>query len=70
MNFLESYYKRIVKQDLTNKFLFTNNKEIPKLKNNFKFWMQEFINSKICNHYVSSRNNFFKKRSNYGNEKT
>nr|YP_009317745.1 ribosomal protein L5 [Navicula ramosissima]AOY40401.1 ribosomal protein L5 [Navicula ramosissima] len=32
MNFLETYYKRIVKQDLANKFIFTNNKKLPKLE--------------------------------------
>lgn len=32
MNFFKTYYKRIIAQDLTNKFIFTNNKKIPKLK--------------------------------------
>jgi large subunit ribosomal protein L5 len=32
MNFFETYYKRIIKQDLTNKFTFHNNKSITKLK--------------------------------------
>lgn len=32
MNFLENYYKRIIRQDLTNKFIFNNNKKIPKIK--------------------------------------
>jgi large subunit ribosomal protein L5 len=32
MNFFENYYKRIIRQDLTNKFLFDSNKDIPKLK--------------------------------------
>lgn len=31
MNFFENYYKRIIRQDLTNKFIFDNNKNIPKL---------------------------------------
>ena len=32
MSFLQTYYKRIIKQDLTNKFIFSNNNKIPKLK--------------------------------------
>ena len=32
MNFFETYYKRIIKHDLTNKFTFNNNNEIPKLE--------------------------------------
>ena len=32
MNFLETYYRRIIRQDLVNKFTFNNNKKIPKLK--------------------------------------
>ena len=32
MNFFETYYKRIIKQDLINKYVFTNNKNLPKLK--------------------------------------
>ena len=32
MNFFENYYKRIIRQDLANKFRFDNNKNIPKLK--------------------------------------
>ena len=32
MNFLKIYYKKIIRQDLTNKFIFTNNKKIPKIK--------------------------------------
>lgn len=32
MNFFENYYKRIIRQDLTNKFIFNNNNNIPKLK--------------------------------------
>lgn len=32
MNLIQSYYKRVIKQDLTNKFIFINNKKIPKLK--------------------------------------
>lgn len=32
MNLIQNYYKRIIKQDLTNKFIFANNKKIPKLK--------------------------------------
>lgn len=32
MNFFENYYKRIIRQDLTNKFIFNNNKSIPQLK--------------------------------------
>ena len=32
MHFLKTYYRRIIKQDLTNKFIFNNNKNLPKLK--------------------------------------
>ena len=32
MNIFKTYYKQIIKQDLINKFIFTNNKKIPKLK--------------------------------------
>ena len=32
MNLFQIYYKQIIKQDLTNKFIFSNNKKIPKLK--------------------------------------
>jgi large subunit ribosomal protein L5 len=31
MNFFENYYKKIIRQDLTNKFIFDNDKNIPKL---------------------------------------
>ena len=32
MNSFQTYYKRVIKQDLTNKFIFSNNKKIPKFK--------------------------------------
>ncbi len=32
INFFENYYKKIVKQDFTNKFIISNNKKIPKLE--------------------------------------
>ena len=32
MDLFQTYYKRIIQQDLTNKFMFSNNKKIPKLK--------------------------------------
>lgn len=32
MNFLDNYYKRIIINDLTNKFIFSNNNKIPKLE--------------------------------------
>ena len=32
MNLFQTYYKHIIKQDLTNKFIFSNNQKIPKLK--------------------------------------
>ena len=32
MNFFKTYYKQIIRQDLINKFIFTNNKKIPKFK--------------------------------------
>ena len=32
MNFFKIYYKRIIRHDLANKFIFTNNKKIPKFK--------------------------------------
>jgi large subunit ribosomal protein L5 len=32
MNFFETYYEQIIKQDLVNKFIFTNNNNIPKIK--------------------------------------
>ena len=32
MDLFQTYYKRIIRQDLTNKFIFSNNKKIPKLK--------------------------------------
>lgn len=32
MNFFENYYKKIIRQDLANKFTFHKNTEIPKLK--------------------------------------
>ena len=32
MNFFENYYEKIIRQDLTNKFTFNNNKDIPKLE--------------------------------------
>ena len=32
MNVFENYYKKIITQDLTNKFIFKNNKSLPKLE--------------------------------------
>ena len=32
MNLFQTYYKHIIKHDLTNKFIFSNNQKIPKLK--------------------------------------
>lgn len=32
MNFLDNYYKKIISNDLTNKFIYNNNKKIPKIK--------------------------------------
>lgn len=32
MDLFENYYKKIIRQDLTNKFIFKNNKSIPKFK--------------------------------------
>ena len=32
MNFLNNYYKKIIRQDLINKFIFDNNRKIPKLE--------------------------------------
>ena len=32
MDIFKTYYKQIIKQDLTNKFIFKNNKKVPKIK--------------------------------------
>ncbi len=59
MNFFKTYYKRIIRQDLTNKFIFTNNTKIPKLKKitlNFgckNFSIQKFATTMLALEIIS-----------------
>lgn len=49
MSFLENYYKRIIRQDLTNKFTFAHNKDLPKLKKiTLNFGCKNFSSQKFA----------------------